>query len=226
MSDERRNTHLAGRYVLAAAGLGIISTLIGVSFTGNREQAPAAGAEHRNRLSIGAVVPVEQIVNAYTVPVGATDEEFSRNEVATFDITVRNQSDTPMTVSRAEFVPTRVRRWLEDSSNAGRTMAIFEEMDHRGHIAIPFSTLVVDSPVGAELAVPIGPNRSRTPTLWFHRAHDSHEGPMDAAGLLTLTAEDGEQVSERLTVKIRPDHLAPFDPDRPNSPPPALLPPF
>lgn len=228
--SETKHLHIAGLYALGAALIGGLFLLfIFFMSQNNPDQMSRISPDHpktndtNSGFEITHIQPIQQPVNGFFIQgdnLGDANRKFETNEETTFEITVRNESNELVTISKVQFVPSRVHRWFErlaPEAEIGRTLMLLYEIDHREHISFPFSTLSVDQTIGTEMDLTIGSGRSKTFTLWFQAANRKHGNPIDVHGILTLETDKKTTSSKPLILKIRPDALQPFSPPADNA---------
>lgn len=193
---------------------------------GSSRSAVAASPTHPSTpISIVRVDGVEQPVNAcftkdFVNPISddgsAGQPGFGKRgrEFTTFNVVVHNSSVSAIEVVRIEFTPSQIRDWFEGVPRGEiiRQAARHAEIDHRGHVQVPFIRIERDKSISSDVSLKIAGNSSRTLSIWFRRMGQPTDPPIDVTGFLLLKTKEGAIASERITLKVRPDELSPFDP--------------
>lgn len=222
MKDKKQEIHIQGFYIVAAALItGFGGFLAGQTLSTSEEYEPA-------EIAITDIFPVSQRANKYEIvqEIGheievpqylKNMENLAGDEIATFRITLLNQSDKSVNLTNATFIPTRVDKPLQRLRDHGirvvRTCMYCGEIDHRGDIPVYFDKLTVGTPLQKQLNFVLAPHKPTVLTLWFSPKVNRHYEPFNVAGILKLYGENGESISQTVTLKLRPEPRAPYEPN-------------
>ncbi|MEX0729061.1 MAG: hypothetical protein WEB58_00235 [Planctomycetaceae bacterium] len=200
---EHLKTHIGGTYVIFAAIITGVFALIAANW---QQAPPMAPSSNGGEFMILQVIPESQPVNGWRVLKQYFPEEIelpSRYDITTFNVTLKNLTETEMIVTEVEFVPVRIKRYFENVEGVElvRTLASFSQLNHDNDFRLVISEPKIDKrfSMGAEIFIPA--KDQRVFRIWFDS--QSVKSPMDIEGYLNLKSQSGGKVTKKMELNIR-----------------------